>query len=237
MSRAWAALVALLLVLSACSSTEEPAITAAEAPPSSPLTTTVPPAMPLVEVPPERRLGAVYALAEADLAVPEAVEQLDVALKAELSSPSEGPRFGWFDYSETLQEAYMAALVALGPDAVPEIERRARSVDGRARAWYVIALGYLGEDVDDELITLLEDPPSRPVAAHVIEVVGRLGLEEAVPALAAYLDDDYSFQDPHRPGQPPDYPLRDIAAAALRRLGYTVYSPPERPWEYEVVEG
>lgn len=234
MTRAWTTLVALLLVLSACSSTEDPAITAAEAPPSSPVTTTALPVLPLVEVPSERRLGAAYALADADMPVAEAVEQLGMALEAELSSPSSGPSFGWFDYSETLQEAYVAVMVQLGAEAVPLIEGRIGSADPVSHGWYVIALGYLGEPVDDELMALLSDPPSRPILVHAMELAGRRALEEAVPVLTEYLKDDYSFQDPHRPGRPPDYPVRDVAAAAFRRMGYVVYSPPERPWDYEM---
>ncbi len=233
MRHRWVVVLAALLV-AACGRADDRAVTTSEGPSSSTVTTAPDPVVPLREVPVERRLGAAVTLGRLDLTPREAVDQLGEVLEEETSSPSSGPGFGWYDYSETLQETYMAVMVALGPEAVPEIERRVERAEGVARAWYVIALGYLGEPVDDELLALLDDPPSPPVAAQVMELVGRRRLEEAVPALLTYLENDFSFEDPHRPGRPPDYPLRDHAAAALRTFGYTVYSPPDRPFDYEV---
>ena len=231
MRRSVAVAVSFVVVVSACGSSEQepaepttvPAVVEAEA------------ARPLADLPPRERLGGAYRIVEAGLPPAEAVSQLGDVLQAEVAEPSPGRRFGWLEYSETLQEAYMAAMVGLGPDAVPEIRRRAATADGVVRAWYVVALGYLGEDVDEDLLALLADPPSRPVAAHVMELAGRLRLEAAVPMLEDYLRDDYSVQDPHRADRPPDYPMRDHAAAALRELGFAVASDRDRPGEYRVV--
>ena len=197
------------LLLGACGSGHDPTTTSVGV---DTTTSTTAPAVPLVE----------------------AVDQLGSALEEEIATPSEGRGFGWFDYSETLQEAYVAVVVQFGAEAVPLIEDRIGAADPVSHGWYVVALGYLGEPVDDELMALLSDPPSRPILVHAMELAGRRALEEAVPVLTGYLKDDYSFQDPHRPGRPPDYPVRDVAAAALRRMGYVVYSPPERPWDYEM---
>ena len=236
MRHRWVVVALAALLVAACGRGDDRGVTTTSRGPSSSTVTAAPdPVVPLREVPVERRLGAAVALGRSDLTPREAVDQLGEALEEETSSPSSGPGFGWYDYSETLQETYMAVMVALGSEAVPEIERRIERADGVARAWYVIALGYLGEPVDDELLALLDDPPSPPVAAQVIELVGRRRLEEAVPVLLTYLENDVSFEDPHRPGRPPDYPLRDHAAAVLRIFGYTVYSPPDRPFDYELL--
>ncbi len=218
-----------VLLVAACSRSSEEVPTVPTESTMGTVTTTVP----LLDLPPTERLAAAIELVASGSR--EAVDELGQALEQEIAAPSSGVGYGWYEYSENLQESYAALMVEAGAEAVPEIRRRAAEADGVARGWYIVVLAYLDEPVDDELLALLEDPPSRPIAAQVMSLVGRRGLEAATPLLREYLQDEFSVTDPHRPGRPPDYPLRDHAAAALRELGYTVYSPPERPWEYEVI--
>ncbi len=235
MRHRWVVVALAALLVAACGRGDDRGVTTTSRGPSSSTATAAPdPVVPLREVPAERRLGAAYALVQGDVPAGEVIDQLGSALEEETSSPSSGPSFGWYDYSETLQETYMAVMVALGPEAVPEIERRIESADPVSQGWYVVALGYLGEPVDAELLALLSDSPTRPILVHAMELAARRELEEAVSVLTEYLKDDYVMQDLHRSGGPPSYPVRDVAAGALRRMGYVVYSPPERPWDYEL---
>lgn len=192
---------------------------------------------PIADLPPEDRMAASFALFRQGLPAKDLVDQLGGALEAEIDDPTAGDGPGWFTISESLQEQYTRMMAVGGEPAIPEIRRRMAASGGTARLWYLVALGYAGDDtIDAELVSALNADPTPPVAMHLMELVGIRSLTEAVPALTEFLLNDDIWFNSHVGGQGPIFPLRDNAAGALRHLGYVVYSDPDQPSVYAVME-
>ena len=192
---------------------------------------------PIAGLPVEDRMAATFTLFHQGLSAAALVDQLGVALEAEIGDPSSGDGPGWFNLSETLQEQYARVMAAEGEAAIPEIRRRMVGTEGTAYVWYLVALGYAGDDtIDADLTSALDSHPTPPVAMHLMELAASRGLLETVPTLREYLTNDLQWENQHVKGPPPLFPLRAQAAGALRRLGYTVYADPDRPGVYGVIE-
>ncbi len=189
----------------------------------------------IVELPAGERLAATYRLFEEDPPATRLVAELGDALDAEASSPTPGLGRTWFSASEELLQAYATGMGV--PGAIPGLRARLNEATPAARPWYVITLGYAGdEEIDSEIVSLLRSRPDPAIAIHLINLAGLHGIPDSVPALENYLADEFQVQKVDVPGSPVSYPLRDEAAGALRRLGYTVYALPDRPGEYEVFD-
>ena len=182
------------------------------------------------------RYAAAYELiGDPDVKTGDLVEQLGAALVGELAAPSEGSSESWFTFSESLARAYTTGLGSPGADAIPDLRRLLDNTDGPARAWVVLALGYAGdESAAPDLAELLDSSPA--VQVQAIDLLGQFGYTEVIPELRALLDDPLSVENPHLPDADPRYPVRDEAAAALRKLGLTVYTDPATPGTYQVIE-
>lgn len=226
--------VTLLMLVGGCSA-EEPGLTTDARPDTA--TTRVPPEAALDDPDPLVRYQATYEMVGDDeVPTPELVEMLGDALAAELATPSQGDSGSWFTFSETLARGYATGMASRGAESVPEIRKRLQGTAGPARDWYLLALGYAGdESVAPDLISLL-DSSSAAVQVQAIDLVGGFGYEGAVPVLRDLLGHPLCVENPHLPGSDCRYPVRDEAAAALRKLGYTVYTDPAGEGTYRVIE-
>lgn len=231
-------LLVMSLAVSACSSgASNQSTTSPTSPNPGPVATTTGHIGPIAELPQEERIAATFTLFSQGLPAADLIDQLGIALEAEISDPLPGDGPGWFSASETLQEQYTRVMAAEGESAIPAIRQRMASTDGTAGLWYLVALGYAGDDtIDSDLASAVASDPTPPVAMHLMKLVSERGIVEAVPMLKEYLTSDLQWQNTHVGGRPPIFPLRDQAAGALRSFGYTVYSDPDRPGVYEVIE-
>jgi len=238
-TRRYPAILLMSLALSACSSgASDQSTTSLTTPDLGAVATTAGPIGPISELPQEERIAATFALFSQGLPAADLVDQMGIALEAEISDPAPGDGPGWFSASETLQEHYTRVMAAEGESAIPAIRRRMASTDdGTAELWYLVALGYAGDDtIDTDLASAVESDPTPPVAMHLMELVAKRSIVEAIPMLKEYLTSDLQWKNTHVGGRPPIFPLRDQAAGALRNLGYTVYSDPDQPSVYAVIE-
>jgi len=187
---------------------------------------------------PELRFSMVYELwnevVESDIVF----DLMTAALDAEAEDPTPGATATWFSESQVLMQAY-GTSIPVDEYTYDQVRSHMASAPPAAQPWYLVAIGnslaegYLEDpSVGPAIVTTLADHPDPAVAMHLMNLVGRLGLVDATDTLVAFLDDPLSFTDPERPERPPDFPLRDGAAGALRALGRTVYQPPDQPGTY-----
>lgn len=236
MTRPSAAILAMSFVLMACNSgAADQSTTSLTTPDPRPVATTTGPIGPLADLPPEERMAATFVLFEQGLPAADLVDRVGIALESEISDPVPGDGPGWFSASETLQEQYTRVMAAGGDSAIPEIRRRMANADGTAGLWYLVALGYAGDDtIDADLAAAIASDPPPAVAMHLMELVADRDIAEAIPVLEEYLTSQLKWENSHVEGPPPIFPLRAQAAGALRNLGHTVYADPAEPGRYEV---
>jgi HEAT repeat protein len=99
-----------------------------------------------------------------------------------------------------------AALVALGPAAVPELRTIAEHPDPQLRATAIVLLGLIGDSADEPLAIRSLDNPSAEVRAAAADTLARIGGPPAEDALRSALDDRIPF-------------VRASAANALGMIG------------------
>lgn len=238
MTRRYPTIILMSFTLAACSGgASDQSTTSLTTPGSGPVATTSAPIGPIAELPPEDRMAATFVLFGQGLPAADLVDRLGTALESEVGNPVSGDGPGWFSASETLQEQYTRVMAAAGDSAIPEIRRRRANSAGTAELWYLVALGYAGDDtIDGDLASAVVSDPPPAVAMHLMQLVADRDIVEAVPVLREYLTSQLQWENSHVDGPPPVFPLRAQAAGALRNLGYTVYADPDRPGVYEVFE-
>ncbi|MCJ7736731.1 MAG: HEAT repeat domain-containing protein, partial [Anaerolineae bacterium] len=115
------------------------------------------------------------------------------------------------------------ALSELGPAAISALREAADGASGEVREHILVALVYAGDREavphTRELVTQASSPAVRMDAARAL---GQAGDLEAIPQLAAALQDSYVVTGEDDLGAYTMYPVREQAAAALRALGVTV---------------
>lgn len=190
------------------------------------------------ELSPEWRLSMVYELWSEVVESGIVFDLMTDALDAEAEHPTPGSTSTWFSESQELMQAY-ATSIPVDEYTYDQVRSRMASAPAAARPWYLVAIGnslaegYLEDlSVGPEIVATLADHPDPAVAMHLMNLVGRLGLVDATDTLAAYLSDPLAYNAPDETDQPPNHPLRDGAAGALRALGRTVYQPPDQPGTY-----
>lgn len=196
----------------------------------------------IADLSPDERLVVVYGLWDEAVETDIVWEVLADALDAEAANPTPGDDPSWFSATQVLMQAYATGL-PVDEYTLEMARERMRNAPEAARPWYLVAIGYAWLDgmVDDpavegEIVDALAGDPDPAVAMHLMNLVGELGLIEATDTLTAYLDDPLAYSPDDLPDAPPRYPLRDAAAGALRRLGHTVYVPPDQPGTYVLVD-
>jgi hypothetical protein len=181
------------------------------------------------------RMAAAARLArDPQVANPRAIDLLSTALTRELADPTREPKpeGAWFTAPELAAWGFVSALATRGSDDPADLRAASEAAHGELRSWLLLARGRAGETaVGPDLVPLLASP-SPAIRAEAATLVGQLGERSAVPGLRRLLGDP--FEAPQAVGKGRRYPVRQVAAEALRSLGVHV-RPTAEPGGFEVV--
>lgn len=180
------------------------------------------------------RMAAAARLAR-DPRVPDgkAIDLLSTALARELEEPTGGPppEGAWFSAHELAAWGYASALATRGEDDPAGLKAAAEGARGALRSWFLVARGRAGDAAVAPALVPLLASPSPAIRAEAATLVGRLGERSAIPALRRLLDDPFAAAPASGRGR--RYPVRQVAAEALRELGLEV-RPTGAPGGFEV---
>lgn len=203
-----------------------------------------------------QRMGAAARLAlDPEIPDPRAIDLLSTALARELADPTRDPQpeGAWFTAPELAAWGFTSALGTRGAHDPADLGAACARSHGELRSWLLLARGRAGEKaVGPDLVPLLGSP-SPAIRAEAATLAGQLGVRAAVPELRRLLADPFAAAIAVQPGQPGRpgqggrtaqpgqagaggrrYPVRQVAAEALRSLGVHV-RPTAEPGGFEVV--
>ena len=175
----------------------------------------------------ERENAALSLVKSHNIEKKQAVDLLLSTLIDEINSPLSIEKLAGSDgnITEVLKNVYCSAICSLGNDIVPYLEEKYYDTKGEYRDWLVVIIGFQqSEKVHSELRTLVIDNKNGWLRLKAIKALKMFHDSIDVDIFKTALADSFVVtRDSHVSNEMRYvYPIRAVAAGALKQFGYEV---------------